>query len=1554
MNRTILKLFALGALAACAGWAQVTTNCSPASLPEVIGVVVSVTCAPTGGVPPYTWSIGTGTLPPGLSQDPSSGQIQGTLQDPAGPYSFTVVATDSTPVLHLTGTQSYSGTTVDALTVSCTLATGPLEVGVLYTNTCTAGGGTPPYAWSVSGQIVPPGLTVSSTGTISYTPTAPLVAYQYRVLATDSSNPILTKGQAFTGAIAPAVAITTTSPLPAATAGTLYSQQFAATGGLTPYVWGATGLPTWLTMSTTGLLSGIPPSSGTVGPFTVTVTDSVGGTGASQFTFSVGAALTITTPLTLPPATIGVSYSETFAATGGSGTGYTWAVTGQPSWLSMSTAGVLTGTPPTGATTSSFKVTVTDSNSNSTSGTFTLPITLAISTSSPLPAATVGLLYNQTLAAAGGLPPYTWSATGLPAGLSLTPAGVITGTPTAAAVDGTVKVTVTDSAGITATATLSLPVTLVITTAPTLPAATVNTQYSVTFAAVGGQPPYTWSATGLPSWATLSAAGVLTGKPVTAGPVNFSVTVTDSLGVSSSPVAFTLQVNPPGLAITTATPLPNATVGVGYSQTLAATGGTPPYKWSITAGSLPAPLTLNPTTGAITGTPTAPVTASFTVTVSDSAGTTPASKAFTLTVVAAPVITTATLPSGTVGVAYSQTLAATGGTAPYSWAVTAGGLPGGLSLSTSGVISGTPSAAGTFSFTVTLTDADGVTATKALTLTVISGLTITTPSPLPTGEVNVVYSETLAASGGVAPYSWIVTAGALPPGLTLLSAGAIIGTPSTAGTYSFTVQASDSSHLTTSAAFTLTIASALIISTPSTLNGGSQGASYTQTLAASGGVSPYTWAVSGGALPPGLSLSTGGVITGIPTATGTFVVTIKVTDTLAATASRQFTIVIASGLTIATPPVLPPASLGLAYSYALQVSGGTAPFTWSVTSGAPPAGVTLKPDGTLTGVPTAAGTFTFTVQVLDSAGHQASEQLSLAVTPVLSITTTSLAGGAVGTAYSQTLAATGGTPPYTWTLQSGALPAGLSLSAAGAITGTPSTAGTFSFTVQVTDSAAATAVKQLSIVVSGGSGGLTIVTAGTLPNAAINASYAQTLSATGGTPPYTWALTAGALPTGLALSTSGVVSGTPTVNGSFQLTATVTDSAATPASAAKQFTLVVGGRLTISTATLPGGTVGGTYSQTLAATGGTPPYTFSVSAGSPPPGITLSGAVLSGTPTAAGSYTFTIEVTDSVSATATQQFTVVIGQLGITTTVLPAAAVGTAYSQTLAASGAAPYTWTVTKGSLPDGLTLDASSGTISGTPTTAGSSSVTVQVTDSTKATASATFALTVIAASFTGAPGTATSAQQVSFSLTPGAAYAQDIAGQVVLAFAPDSSLGAPADDPAIQFAGGGTSASFTIPAGSTAALPFSLQTGTVAGTITLTVSWQAGGATLAVPAALTETIKIAPAAPVISGVTVSTTSSGFQVAVTGYSNTREMSQAVVTFTPASGQTLQTTTLTVSVSSASAAWFGGSASDAYGSQFILTLPFTVSNGSARAIASVSVQLVNSQGTSPGVSGTL
>ena len=197
------------------------------------------------------------------------------------------------------------------------------------------------------------------------------------------------------------------------------------------------------------------------------------------------------------------------------------------------------------------------------------------------------------------------------------------------------------------------------------------------------------------------------------------------------------------------------------------------------------------------------------ITVCNPGGNGGTSNAVILTIVDPPLtITTTSLPNGTVGVAYIATLSASGGTQPYTWSVSTGSLPTGLKLSTSGTISGTPTAAGSYGFAVQVRDSGGATATQSYTVSVVSTLTITTTS-LPNGTVNVAYSATLSASGGRPPYTWTLVSGELPPGLSLSSDGTVSGTPTTVGSYTFTMQVQDSTGLTATQPYTVSVSSQL-------------------------------------------------------------------------------------------------------------------------------------------------------------------------------------------------------------------------------------------------------------------------------------------------------------------------------------------------------------------------------------------------------------------------------------------------------------------------------------------------------------------------------------------------------------------------------------------------------------------------------------------------------------------------------------------------------------------------------------------------------------------------
>ncbi|AZU15370.1 hemagglutinin [Xanthomonas phaseoli pv. phaseoli] len=444
-------------------------------------------------------------------------------------------------------------------------------------------------------------------------------------------------------------------------------------------------------------------------------------------------------------------------------------------------------------------------------------------------------------------------------------------------------------------------------------------------------------------------------------------------------------------AVVTVSPasLPAATAGTAYSQTLTASGGTPGYSFVISAGTLPAGMTLN-AAGVLSGTPTASGSFNFTVTATDSGVPTSGSRAYTLTVAGANVTLPATtLPAGTAGQAYSSAITpATGGIAPYSYALTAGALPAGITLnSSSGTLSGTTTSVGSFNFSVTATDSTSGTpsqGTRGYTLNIAAPTIALAPATVPTATRGSAYSQTLTASGGTAAYTYAITSGALPAGITLASNGTLSGTATLEGTFNFTVQATDANSFTGTQAYSLTVAGPNLVLPASTLPAGTAGQAYAAAVApATGGTAPYSYAVTAGALPGGVVLdaATGG-LSGTPTVSGTFTFTLTVTDSTpspAAQASRSYALTVNAATLVLGQPTLPAAVRGSAYSQVLTASGGIAPYRYSIASGTLPAGLTLASDGTLSGTPTVQGTSSFTIAVADAGNATATQAYTFTV-----------------------------------------------------------------------------------------------------------------------------------------------------------------------------------------------------------------------------------------------------------------------------------------------------------------------------------------------------------------------------------------------------------------------------------------------------------------------------------------------------------------------------------------------------------------------------------------------
>lgn len=469
-------------------------------------------------------------------------------------------------------------------------------------------------------------------------------------------------------------------------------------------------------------------------------------------------------------------------------------------------------------------------------------------------------------------------------------------------------------------------------------------------------------------------------------------------------------------------------------------------------------------------------------------------------------------------------------------------------------------------------------------------------------------------------------------------------TPLTAGAESASFQSS-AMIVTQSAAATAT----LTVST-SSLTAGTVGISYSQTLAATGGTTPFTWSKKSGSLPAGLTLSTTGVISGTPTTTGTNTFTVQVKDKVAKTATKSLSITINAGPLSLTTVSLADGYLASAYSQTLTATGGKTAYTWAITSGALPSGLTLAVStGVISGTPAASGTKNITIQVKDAANTTATKSLTITVYALPAISTTSLSAGAVGIAYSQSLAVSGGKTIFLWSL-SGALPTGLTLnSATGVISGVPASAGTSSFMVQVKDSNSKTATKALSIIVNAIP--LTIETS-TLANAYLAKIYSQTLTATGGKAPYVWSVAGGSLPVGLTLNAStGVISGAPTSSGTYGLIVQLAD--ANNVTVTRALNLAVYAPLVIAPATLNDGYINMDYVQRLSVTGGQYPYTWSIINGTLPMGLALAVdagnpafATINGTSATGGGTTFTVQVKDDNNTTSSKSFTLNLTDFG--------------------------------------------------------------------------------------------------------------------------------------------------------------------------------------------------------------------------------------------------------------------------------------------------------------------
>ncbi len=640
----------------------------------------------------------------------------------------------------------------------------------------------------------------------------------------------------------------------------------------------------------------------------------------------------------------------------------------------------------------------------------------------------------------------------------------------------------------------------------------------------------------LPPGLNLDASGNINGFPSSTGLYSFVVVVQVKYTAYTSSSRLSINIATPRVTITTDTVLSNGLVNQQFQQTLLATGVPQlPVQWSVPQNTLPPGLTLG-ANGVLAGVPLSTGTYSFTVMAALANTTIFDTKQFTITIYAGQVhiLSDPNLPTAIIGQPYRYTLQVT--PADSVWG-RVGIFPFGLTLdANTGIISGTPQSVGEYDFTLTASSPNFAPDSRPVRLFVASGPLSILDTSLPIALLYNPYQYQLTAQGGIGPFQWR-TIGSLPPGLSLnINTGLLSGRATSTGPVTFSIQVTDASGATFARSYTLLVAGSLTILTAN-LPPGFPGVPYYQTLSAGGGQAPFTWSILSGTIPPGLQFSSAGVLSGTPTRGGAFTFTVGVTDNLGNSSNQTLTLAI-GGITINLDR-LPDAGFGVPYSQLFTASGGNPPYTFTVIGGSLPPGLSLDLGGTLSGTPTLVGSFGFTIQATDLSGIQMAKAYNLNVALPLQLLTTSLPGAAVGTPYSTTLVANGGTPPYNWSVELGALPQGFNLDAkTGVISGNTSAIGPSSFGILLTDSGSQAVHKNFTIVAGAG----VFVTSGDLA-VTTGANFSYTLTAAGGAPPYRWSIVNGTLPQGLALDgTTGILSGVANTPGASPVTFLATDA----------------------------------------------------------------------------------------------------------------------------------------------------------------------------------------------------------------------------------------------------------------------------------------------------------------------------------------------------------------------------------------------------------------------------
>ena len=952
----------------------------------------------------------------------------------------------------------------------------------------------------------------------------------------------------------------------------------------------------------------------------------------------------------------------------------------------------------------------------------------------------------------------------------------VNGTPTAPLVATNYTVSFTDASGKTANATFSLTVTsnqTPLTASSAVSGSKILTQGVgvgvggfATVTAAGGSSPLRYSISpALPTGLSFSTStGYVTGTPsVSLSNTTFTVTVNDS---SASPqtasTTFSMAVLANVPTATLAVPASVLTQGISFTAFAPVTGsgGTAPLRYAVSP-TLPTGLTFSTSTGIMAGTPSASAAASnYTISVTDSLQQS-ASQQFNLTVNSLQILTAVQAQPSynlykSVAVSSFTPITANGGYGTISYSISPT-LPTGLTF-TSGSISGTPtSTSSTATYVVNLSDQAGQTSSGSFALSVTSipiSVTQQTPSTLLTKNATFNSFAPVTAAGGYPPYTYGVVP-SLPSGLSYaVGTGIITGTATaTSPATPYLVTVTDSAAQSGTSSFSLTVLQpAALVLTKSlstlTLVQGTASTPFTP-ISASGGYGLLTYTVSP-TLTAGLAIdSTNGRISGTPStySINTTTYTVTISDQAAQSSSSTFNMNVLTpvfSVVSSVPSSALVTSVAVTAFAPVTATGGGTPYAYSLNTPLS-AGLSFSTStGRVSGTPTVANTSNYIVTITDAVGQSGTGSFALSISPVtpLSLTTvvtnTSLIKS-VDLANFTPVVASGGYGSISLTV-SPSLPSGLNFSNIGKITGTPTqSSAQTAYLAQAVDSIGQLSSATFYLAVNNSALTSTVVVSISTLSQYVAFTPFTPVTYVGGTPPVTYSVSP-SLSSGISINPStGVLSGTPqTTLSTTSYDITITDNVGGKTTGTIQLNVIAVPDL-VSTRAVS--TVTAFANQALTAvtpvtvTGGYGSYSYSVSP-SLPSGLLFSSVngQITGTPNQlSATATYTVTVTDPVSQTTSTNFDLTVkAQPLAATSSIPASTLivyqlATPFTPVTSTGGFGSLSYTIDL-SLPSGLSLNASTGQITGTPTALSSTaSYVITVTDSLAQSSTASFAVSV-----------------------------------------------------------------------------------------------------------------------------------------------------------------------------------------------------------------------------------